>query len=78
MWHGSEKRPTMYIASMDTKTASDMARPKRTARIMGAQDVHGWMTVALIREMTGWMTPRDFRKCRKQVPFDALHPPGER
>ena len=53
VWHGSEKRPTMHIASMDIKTASDMARPKRTARIMGAQDVHGWITAALIREMTG-------------------------
>ena len=27
-WHGSERRPTMYSVSMDTKTACDVARPK--------------------------------------------------
>ena len=52
-WHGSEKKPTVYLASMDIKTAFDVARPKHVARIMGGQDVHGWMTAALCREMAG-------------------------
>ena len=35
MWHGSEKRPTMHSASMDIKTAFDVARPKRIAKLLG-------------------------------------------
>ena len=53
VWHGSEKKPAMYIVSMDIKTAVDVARSKRTAQIMGDQDVHGWITAALLHEMTG-------------------------
>ena len=52
-WHGSEKRPTMYFTSMDSKTAFDAARPKHIAKVMGDPEVHGWMTAALSREMTG-------------------------
>ena len=44
--HGSEKRPTMYLARMDIKTALDVAT-------MGDQDSHGWTTAALLREMAG-------------------------
>ena len=51
--HGSEKRPTMYVASMDICTAFDVARPKHIAKMMGDQDVHGWITTALLREKTG-------------------------
>ena len=29
--HGFPRHPTMYVASMDVKTASDVAKPKRTA-----------------------------------------------
>ena len=53
VWHGSEKRPTMYVASMDINTAFVVARPKHIAKMMGDQDVHGWITTALLREMTG-------------------------
>ena len=28
VWHGSEQRPTMYLASMDIQTVFDMAGPK--------------------------------------------------
>ena len=31
--HGSVIRPTMYMASMDIKTALDVARPKQIVRI---------------------------------------------
>ena len=34
-WQGSEKRPTMYFASMDRQTAFDVARPKQIAKSHG-------------------------------------------
>ena len=37
------KKPTMYIASMDIKTSSHVARPKHIATILGKQDTHGWI-----------------------------------
>ena len=37
------KKPTMYIASMDIKTSSHVARPKHIAKILGKQDTHGWI-----------------------------------
>ena len=53
MRHGSVIRPTMYLASMDTETAFDVARPKHIAKIMGDHDVHGWIVAASLREMAG-------------------------
>ena len=49
--HGSVIRPTMYLASMDIKTAFDVARPKHIARIMEEHNVRGWVIAALLREM---------------------------
>ena len=43
----------MYLASMDIKTAFDVARPKHFARIMEDHNVHGWIIAALLREMAG-------------------------
>ena len=43
----------MHLASMDIKTAFDVARPKRTAKLMGDQAVHGWITADFLREMAG-------------------------
>ena len=34
VWHGSEKRPAMYVASVDIKTALDVARPQHIARVL--------------------------------------------
>ena len=53
MRHGSVIRPTMYLASMDTNTAFDVARPKHIAKIMGDHDVHVWIVAASLREMAG-------------------------
>ena len=39
-------RPTMYLASMDIKTAFDVARPKHINK-------YGWVVAALLREMAG-------------------------
>ena len=53
MWHESENRPTVHVARMDIKTAVNVARPKHVANTRRVQDVHGWITVALLREITG-------------------------
>ena len=37
---GSARRPTMFVARMDIKTAFDVARPKHIAKVLGAQDIH--------------------------------------
>ena len=50
-WHGSEQQTTMYMASMDTKTAFDVARPRHIATILGKQGTHGWILVAVLREV---------------------------
>ena len=51
--HGSVKRPTVFLASLDIKTAFDVARPKHIARIIEDHNVHGWITASLLREMAG-------------------------
>ena len=48
IWHGSPKRPTIYLTSMDIKTASDVARPRH--KLMEDQVVHRWITAAFLRE----------------------------
>ena len=53
MWHGSEKRPATYLASMDIETAFDVARPKHITIVIGDQEVHGWITEALLRDTAG-------------------------
>ena len=53
MRHGSVIRRTMYLESMDIKTAFDVARPEHIAKIMDDHDVHGWIIAALLREMAG-------------------------
>ena len=44
----ARKKPAMYIASMDIKTAIDVARPKRIPKGMGDQNVHGWITASFL------------------------------
>ena len=53
LWHGSERRPTMYLACMDIKTAFDVARPTQNAKNMGDHEVQRWITAALLRKMAG-------------------------
>ena len=42
---------TLYLASMDIKTAFGVARLEHIAKIMDDHDFHGWITAALLREM---------------------------
>ena len=51
--HGSVVRPTVYLASLDIKTAFDEAKPKHVAQILDYHDTHGWLIAALFREMSG-------------------------
>ena len=52
MRHGTVVRPTMYMASLDIKTAFDEANPKHVAKIMDNHNTHGWIIAALLREMS--------------------------
>ena len=45
-------RPTMFVASLDIKKAFDDARPEHVAGMMQKQNMHGWLTSALLREMS--------------------------
>ena len=51
--HGSVIRPTMFMASLDIKSAFDEARPRHIARILESHNIHGWLIAALLREMSG-------------------------
>ena len=51
--HGSVSRPTMFMASLDIKSAFDEARPRHIARILESHNIHGWLIAALLREMSG-------------------------
>ena len=51
MKHGTVVRPTMYLASLDIKTAFDGAKPKHVARFfLNGHNTHGWLIAALPRE----------------------------
>ena len=45
--HGSAVRPTMYLASLDIKTAIDEAKPKHVAKTLNSHNTHGWLIAAL-------------------------------
>ena len=49
----TEPNHTLYLANADIKTVFDVVRQKLFAKIMGEQDVHGWITAAFLREVTG-------------------------
>ena len=52
--HGSVIRPTMFLASLDLKTAFDEARPRHVAQIMEeTTKFHGWTITAFPSEIAG-------------------------
>ena len=53
MKHGTEERPTMFLASLDINTAFDEARREHVAKILDDHNTHGWIIAALLREMLG-------------------------
>ena len=46
--HGTVVRPTMYLASLDIKTAFDEAKAKHVAKIMENHNTRGWLIAALL------------------------------
>ena len=73
----AQREPTM--ANMDVKTAFGMAGPKYIAKIMGDQEVHGWIAAALFRVagLEGQATLENvestlpFTRCIRQGSVDA-------
>ena len=53
MRHGIVVRPTMFLASLDIKTAFDEARPRHVAKMIESHDQHRWLIAAILREMSG-------------------------
>ena len=51
--HGSVIRLTMFLASLDLKTAFDEARLRHVAQIMEDHNTHGWIIAGVLREMAG-------------------------
>ena len=49
---GCVTRPTVYLASLDIKTAFDEARPRHVSKNTENHDAYGWLIVALMREMS--------------------------
>ena len=51
MKRGTLVRSTLYLASLDIKTAFAEAKPKHVAKIKDSHDTHGWIIAALLRDM---------------------------
>ena len=74
-------RPTMYMASLDIKTAFDEAKPKPVAKILDVHNTHGWLIAALLREMfwavwhglplKAWRAILSFNRCLRQGSVEA-------
>ena len=62
MKHGTVVRPTMFLASLDIKTAFDEAKPKHVARTLDDHNTHGWLISALLRDV-GVIRDGFLRKC---------------
>ena len=52
MKHSTVAR-TMYLASLNKRTAFDEAKQKHVAGILDDHNTHGWLIAALLREMSG-------------------------
>ena len=48
---GKFKYKTMYVASLDVKTAFDVAKPSVVSKILSLIDTHGHVVSALLAEM---------------------------
>ena len=86
---GSEKRPTRYIASMDVKTAFDVARPRHLAPPPTRSPLpsppltqNGEYRIRTGRSQPHYVKwrgfKRDLRECRKQVQVLLVPLPGQR
>ena len=69
--HGTVARLTMYMASVDTKTAFDEAKANHAAKIMDSHNAHGWIIAALLREMSG-LSGKAIFECVESLAFQSL------
>ena len=52
VWHGSERRPAMYVRQHGHRDGPLTRRGRNTVRnLWGDQNVHGWIVAALLREV---------------------------
>ena len=70
MKHGTVVRPTMYMASLDIRTAFDEAKPKHVARILDDHNTHGWLIAAFLREMSGLSGTASFESVESRFSFN--------
>ena len=68
--HGSVKRPAMYLACMDIKTAFYVTRPKHIARVVEDHNVLTSVVAAFLREMTGLEGLTMFECVENEFSFD--------
>ena len=76
MEHGTVVRPTMYMASLDIKTAFDEAKQKHVAKILDGHDTHGWLIAALLREMSGLSGKAKFECVESNFSFNRCSRQG--
>ena len=53
-FRGSSKVGFGFVASLDVKTAFDVAKPGVVSRISTRMGTHGHVVTALLEEMTDW------------------------
>ena len=70
MKHGTFVRPTMYMASLDIKTAFDKAKPKHVAQILDDHNTHGWLIAALLRGMSVLSGMASFERVESRFSFN--------
>ena len=79
--HRCVARPTMFLASLDIKTAFDDAKPKHVANVMDRHGYHGWQISSVLREVSGLQgnatfeqvdTSFTFNRCLRQESIEAL------
>ena len=63
-------RPTMYMASLDMRTAFDEAKPKHVARILDDHNAHVWLIAALLRKMSGLSGTASFESVESRFSFN--------
>ena len=78
-WQCSVVRSTMYMASMDIKTAFDEARPRHVAKIMENHDTRDWLFAAMLTGLESKAmfecveSSFVFNRCLRQGSAEAPH-----
>ena len=60
------RRPTMYVASVDIKTAFGAARPKHIAILLGDQKTHGRIIASLSLQQSSLKGKADFERVERE------------